>query len=92
MTQDERWQKRYEEVVDFIETNKRNLSKYVAEEMLKVHFLETWTKAYECKHIRAGSQCATAGAWRRGEKEEKWGNVWKFERNVIYLQPENNKD
>jgi hypothetical protein len=25
-------------------------------------------------------------------KEEKWGNVWKFERNVIYLQPENNKD
>ena len=31
MTQDERWQKRYEEVVGFIETNKRNTSKYVAD-------------------------------------------------------------
>lgn len=31
MTQEERWQNRYEEVVDFIEANKRNPSKYVAE-------------------------------------------------------------
>jgi hypothetical protein len=29
MTQDERWQKRYEEVVGFIEANHRNPSKYV---------------------------------------------------------------
>ena len=28
MTQEERWQKRYEEVVGFIETNKRNPSRY----------------------------------------------------------------
>ena len=32
MTQDERWITRYEEVKTFIETNKRNPSKYVAEE------------------------------------------------------------
>ena len=32
MTQEERWQKRYEEVVDFIEVNKRNPSKYRIEE------------------------------------------------------------
>lgn len=32
MTQDEKWQTRYEEVVAFIETNHRNPSKYVAEE------------------------------------------------------------
>lgn len=32
MTQDGRWQKRYEEVVDFLEANKRNPSKYDAEE------------------------------------------------------------
>ena len=32
MTQDERWQKRYEEVVSFIETNHRNPSKYVGSE------------------------------------------------------------
>lgn len=44
MTQEERWQKRYEEVVGFIETNKRNPSKYVAEERLMVHFLKRGRK------------------------------------------------
>lgn len=40
MTQDERWQKRYEEVVGFIEANKRNPSKYVGFERELVN----WTK------------------------------------------------
>lgn len=44
MTQDERWQKRYDEVVGFIEANKRNPSKYVAEERLMVHFLKRGRK------------------------------------------------
>lgn len=44
MTQDERWQKRYDEVKNFIETNKRNPSKYVAEERLMVHFLKRGRK------------------------------------------------
>ena len=44
MTQEERWQKRYEEVVSFIEANKRNPSKYVAEERLMVHFLKRGRK------------------------------------------------
>lgn len=39
MIQEERWNARYEEMKSFIETNKRNPSKYVAEERLKVHFL-----------------------------------------------------
>ena len=44
MTQDERWKTRYEEVKDFIEANKRNPSKYVAEERLMVHFLKRGRK------------------------------------------------
>lgn len=44
MTQDERWKTRYEEVKDFIETNKRNPSKYVVEERLMVHFLKRGRK------------------------------------------------
>ena len=44
MTQDERWQKQYEDVVSFIETNKRNPSKYVAKERLMVHFLKRGRK------------------------------------------------
>ena len=40
MTQDERWQKRYEEVKAFIENNKRNPSKYVGSE--RVHL--NWEK------------------------------------------------
>lgn len=38
MTQDERWAIRYEEVKSFIETNHRNLSKYVEEERRMLHF------------------------------------------------------
>lgn len=44
MTQDERWNARYKEVKNFIETNKRNPSKYVAEERLMVHFLKRGRK------------------------------------------------
>ena len=44
MTQDERWQKRYGDVVSFIETNKRNPSKYVAEDRLMVYFLKRGRK------------------------------------------------
>lgn len=42
MTQEERWQKRYDEVFDFIETNKRNPSKHDEEERGK---LLNWIKA-----------------------------------------------
>ena len=40
MTQDERWLARYNEVVKFIETNKRNPSKYVDSE----RGLRNWVK------------------------------------------------
>ena len=40
MTQDERWQKRYQGVVDFMLTNHRNPSKYYDGEKLIVHFLK----------------------------------------------------
>lgn len=43
MTQDERWKEKYDEVVGFIETNRRNPSKYVDEE----RGLVNW-----CKHQR----------------------------------------
>jgi len=57
MTQEERWKTRYEEVKNFIETNKRNPSKYVAEERLMVHFLKRGRKmmnASELKEPRLG--------------------------------------
>lgn len=41
MTQDERWQKRYQEVRDFIETNHRNPSKHRLEE----HDMLNWVKS-----------------------------------------------
>ena len=44
MTRDERWNVRYKEVVDFIESNKRNPSKYAPEERLMVHFLKRGRK------------------------------------------------
>ena len=49
MTQEERWQKRYEEVKNFIETNKRNPSKHRIEE----HDMLNWLKANR-KAMNAG--------------------------------------
>jgi len=49
MTQDERWQANYNEVKTFIETNRRNLSKYELEERR----LYTWVK-HNRKQMNAG--------------------------------------
>lgn len=57
MTQNEKWNARYNEVKNFIETNKRNPSKYVPEEKLLVHFLKRGRKlmnAGELKEPRLG--------------------------------------
>lgn len=49
MTQDEKWQTRYEEVVAFIETNHRNPSKHRIEE----HDMLNWIKSNR-KKMNAG--------------------------------------
>lgn len=53
MTQEERWMARYNEVVTFIETNKRNPSKYRIEE----HDMLNWLKANR-KALNAGKMKA----------------------------------
>ena len=40
MTQEERWKARYEEVKTFIETNKRNPSKYAPEERNMYNYIK----------------------------------------------------
>ena len=58
MTQEERWQIRYDEVVEFIETNHRNPSKYRIEE----HDMLNWVKANR-KALNAGKlKAERAGA------------------------------
>lgn len=51
MTQDEKWMARYNEVVAFIETNKRNPSKYDAKERGEYY---TWLK-HNRKQMNAGT-------------------------------------
>lgn len=46
MTQDERWNLRYQEVIDFIETNHRNPSKHRIEE----HDMLNWLKQQRKLH------------------------------------------
>lgn len=53
MTQEERWQKRYEEVVEFIEANHQNPSKHRIEE----HDMLNWCKANR-KALNAGKMKA----------------------------------
>ena len=45
MTQEERWQNHYEEVVDFIEANERNPSKHRIEEHDHLNWLKANRKA-----------------------------------------------
>lgn len=57
MTQEEKWQARYNEVKHFIEENHRNPSKYRDEEKLMVHFMKRGRKlinANELKEPRLG--------------------------------------
>ena len=49
MTQDERWQSKYREVMDFMETNHRNPSRHRIEE----HDMLNWLKATR-KKMNAG--------------------------------------
>ena len=53
MTQDERWQARYNEVMTFIETNRRNPSRHRIEE----HDMLNWLKANR-KVLNAGKMKA----------------------------------
>ena len=52
MTQEERWNIRYQEVMTFIETNKRNPSKYVAEERNMVNFLKHTRKQMNAGELK----------------------------------------
>lgn len=53
MTQDERWQKRYEEVVGFIEANKRNPSKHRIEEHDHLNWLKANRKVLNSGKMKA---------------------------------------
>ncbi len=50
MTQEERWLKNYHEVMEYMETHKRNLSKYD----LEIRHLYTWVK-HNRKVMNAGA-------------------------------------
>ena len=53
MTQEERWQKRYEEVIGFIETNQRNPSKHRIEEHDMLNWLKANRKALNAVKMKA---------------------------------------
>jgi hypothetical protein len=53
MTQDERWLARYNEVVMFIETNKRRPSKYAPEERNAWNWLRHTQKQYGSGELKA---------------------------------------
>ena len=53
MTQEERWMVKYNEVIDFIETNHRNPSKYVAEDRDMLNWLKANRKAMNAGKMKA---------------------------------------
>ena len=75
MTQDEKWQVKYEEVMEFIKTNKRNPSKHRLEE----HDMLNWVKANR-KLVNAGKLKAE----RVGQFKELQELVEKYKRKNQY--------
>lgn len=53
MTQDERWQSRYDEVKAFVENNKRNPSKYAPEERNMYNFIKHTRKQLNAGLLKA---------------------------------------
>ena len=52
MTQDEKWNIKYQEVKDFIETNQRNPSKYTGEERTLVNWLKQQRKLLNAESLK----------------------------------------
>lgn len=52
MDQDTRWMMRYKEVMEFIQTNHRNPSKYAPEEKLMVHFMKRGRKLMNAGELK----------------------------------------
>ena len=76
MTQDERWMVRYQEVVDFIEANKRNPSRHRIEE----HDMLNWVKQQrklknkgELKAERAEMLERLLSLWEEYKRVNQWG-------------------
>lgn len=72
MTQDERWIKRYQEVMTFIESNHRNPSKHRIEE----HLMLNWVK-HNRKLLKAGKI-----APERVEMMGKLVDLWEERKRV----------
>ena len=72
MTQDERWIKRYQEVMTFIESNHRNPSKHRIEE----HLMLNWVK-HNRKLLKAGKM-----APERVEMMGKLVDLWKERKRI----------
>ena len=75
ITQDERWQKRYEEAKRFIEENKRNPSKHRIEE----HDMLNWVKqqrklvnAGELKPERMEAFKRLMEIWEENKRKNQW--------------------
>ena len=60
MTQEERWLRRYNEVLDFIETNHRNPSRHRIEE----HDMLNWLKANRKRMNAGGLRAERAAAFK----------------------------
>lgn len=77
MTQDEAWMRKYEEVVAFIETNRRNPSKYDAEERgLYCNWLRHNRKLYNAGEMK-GERVALFEELLNLSEQYKRKNQWE---------------
>ena len=76
MTQEERWLKQYRDVMEFIETNHRNPSKYRAEERNYYNFVKRCRKMRNAGELVAERLKLFEGLMEVSEKYKRV-NQWK---------------
>lgn len=70
----------------FVETNKRNPSKYALEEKRLVHFLKRGRKLTNASASGPDPSVLRLAHEGEGREKKKWRNVWTFKELIVTLR------
>lgn len=75
MTQDQRWQIRFDEVMNFMEKEHRKPSKYYPKEKLMFHFIHHNKKLYNAGTMKVERRRRLKSCWRCAKNTKEWTNM-----------------
>ena len=77
MTQDQRWQIRFDEVMNFMEKGHRKPSKYYPKEKLMFHFIHHYKKLCKMGNMKPERTEYLRSCWRCAKSTKKLINMFR---------------